>query len=423
MLLLVGADDEFARHRRRCATRYELAVVTLPLSRARLYVTLKNYLDLVALRAREAERGRIGRALPLRARRADRDLARHLVGARHRQAARPHPREERATSPAPTPARSTSSRGSRSIRASATLRFMVSQNDSVKIDFSRVHASRRREVDRRARRDLAPADQHPRSVSARAADRIRGASARQEFDRDRLPDALDAHGADGQPARRGHRRHPAHQQAQRERRAPQLLRRRSTSTSGWCRSTSAARSCSTTLAAQAGISLENTLLVRGHPAAVRGLRQRVGDRDRIARSDHLGPFAARGHSSPSGWRRWSIARPGPITSQHFTDDDLKEIEYAALLHDFGKVGVREKVLVKAKKLYERRARHRCCSASTTSASRSRPTRARGKLELVLREGAAAAERRFAELDAEEQAAAGRSSTSSSPSSSSRTSRR
>ena len=35
----------------------------------------------------------------------------------------------------------------------------------------------------------------------------------------------------------------------------------------------------------------------------------------------------------------------------FSLDDLKQIEYAALLHDFGKVGVREHVLVKAKKLY------------------------------------------------------------------------
>ena len=30
---------------------------------------------------------------------------------------------------------------------------------------------------------------------------------------------------------------------------------------------------------------------------------------------------------------------------------MKEIRYASLLHDFGKVGVREHVLVKAKKLY------------------------------------------------------------------------
>ena len=30
---------------------------------------------------------------------------------------------------------------------------------------------------------------------------------------------------------------------------------------------------------------------------------------------------------------------------------MREIRYASLLHDFGKVGVREEVLVKAKKLY------------------------------------------------------------------------
>ena len=35
----------------------------------------------------------------------------------------------------------------------------------------------------------------------------------------------------------------------------------------------------------------------------------------------------------------------------FTRTEMKEIRYASLLHDFGKVGVREEVLVKAKKLY------------------------------------------------------------------------
>jgi response regulator RpfG family c-di-GMP phosphodiesterase len=35
----------------------------------------------------------------------------------------------------------------------------------------------------------------------------------------------------------------------------------------------------------------------------------------------------------------------------FTREQLREIRYAGLLHDFGKVGVREQVLVKAKKLY------------------------------------------------------------------------
>ena len=35
----------------------------------------------------------------------------------------------------------------------------------------------------------------------------------------------------------------------------------------------------------------------------------------------------------------------------FTETQLKELRYAALLHDFGKIGVREHVLVKAKKLF------------------------------------------------------------------------
>lgn len=42
---------------------------------------------------------------------------------------------------------------------------------------------------------------------------------------------------------------------------------------------------------------------------------------------------------------------GPLRNLHFTRADMQEIRYAALLHDFGKVGVRENVLVKAKKLY------------------------------------------------------------------------
>jgi HD-GYP domain-containing protein (c-di-GMP phosphodiesterase class II) len=46
------------------------------------------------------------------------------------------------------------------------------------------------------------------------------------------------------------------------------------------------------------------------------------------------------------------APPPEHKDVRFSDDDLKEVRYAALLHDFGKVGVREHVLVKANKLYE-----------------------------------------------------------------------
>jgi HD-GYP domain-containing protein (c-di-GMP phosphodiesterase class II) len=42
---------------------------------------------------------------------------------------------------------------------------------------------------------------------------------------------------------------------------------------------------------------------------------------------------------------------GPYRDTRFSREELREIRYAGLLHDFGKVGVREQVLVKQKKLY------------------------------------------------------------------------
>ncbi len=43
---------------------------------------------------------------------------------------------------------------------------------------------------------------------------------------------------------------------------------------------------------------------------------------------------------------------GPYKGVQFSKDQIREIRYAGLLHDFGKVGVRERVLVKQKKLYD-----------------------------------------------------------------------
>ncbi len=42
---------------------------------------------------------------------------------------------------------------------------------------------------------------------------------------------------------------------------------------------------------------------------------------------------------------------GPYREVRWQREDLREIEYASVLHDFGKIGVREHVLVKAKKLF------------------------------------------------------------------------
>jgi response regulator RpfG family c-di-GMP phosphodiesterase len=55
---------------------------------------------------------------------------------------------------------------------------------------------------------------------------------------------------------------------------------------------------------------------------------------------------------------------GPLASVHFSREDVEQIKYASLLHDFGKIGVPEDVLLKAKKLppnrallFEQRIRH------------------------------------------------------------------
>ena len=43
--------------------------------------------------------------------------------------------------------------------------------------------------------------------------------------------------------------------------------------------------------------------------------------------------------------------PEAYRGLRFSHDEMTQLRYAALLHDFGKVGVREKVLIKGKKLY------------------------------------------------------------------------
>lgn len=50
-------------------------------------------------------------------------------------------------------------------------------------------------------------------------------------------------------------------------------------------------------------------------------------------------------------RATTECQTGVYRSVRFKEEEIRELEYAALLHDFGKIGVREEVLVKAKKLY------------------------------------------------------------------------
>lgn len=106
------------------------------------------------------------------------------------------------------------------------------------------------------------------------------------------------------------------------------------------------------VAAQAGISLENTMLYdeirRLFEGFVKASVEAIESRD---------PTTS-GHSRRVADLTVELAKivdaetQGPYKDAHFTPEDLRELEYASLLHDFGKIGVREKVLVKAKKLYD-----------------------------------------------------------------------
>ena len=106
-----------------------------------------------------------------------------------------------------------------------------------------------------------------------------------------------------------------------------------------------------TLASQAGIALENAVLYEEIERMLEGfVRASV---DAIEQRD---PTTS-GHSLRVAELTVGLAKAveragsGPYKDIAFTRDDLRELSYASLLHDFGKIGVREQVLVKAKKLY------------------------------------------------------------------------
>jgi HD-GYP domain-containing protein (c-di-GMP phosphodiesterase class II) len=105
------------------------------------------------------------------------------------------------------------------------------------------------------------------------------------------------------------------------------------------------------LAAQAGISLENAMLLeeirRIFEGFVNASVEAIESRD---------PTTS-GHSRRVADLTIGLAKAvervetGPYREVTWSAEDLREIEYASLLHDFGKIGVNEHVLVKAKKLY------------------------------------------------------------------------
>jgi len=104
------------------------------------------------------------------------------------------------------------------------------------------------------------------------------------------------------------------------------------------------------LAGQAGVAIKNAnlrkdievLFEKFVDASVKAIEQR----DPVTRG-HSGRVA---ELTVGLAEAVNATQDGPLGPVFFTDRQLREIRYASLLHDFGKVGVREQVLVKSKKL-------------------------------------------------------------------------
>ncbi|HVR03705.1 MAG TPA: GAF domain-containing protein, partial [Polyangia bacterium] len=106
------------------------------------------------------------------------------------------------------------------------------------------------------------------------------------------------------------------------------------------------------LASQAGLSLENAMLYEEIKDLFEGFVeasvQAIESRDPTT-SGHSRRVAT---LSVELAERVDAVGDGPLRDVRFSPTSLKQLEYAGVLHDFGKVGVREKVLIKAKKLYD-----------------------------------------------------------------------
>ena len=110
------------------------------------------------------------------------------------------------------------------------------------------------------------------------------------------------------------------------------------------------RDLAASLASQAAVALENSRLYQSIQMLFEGFVQAS-----VTAIESRDPTTS-GHSFRVADFTVALATAvdradhGVFRGVRFSHDEMKEIRYASLLHDFGKVGVREEVLVKAKKL-------------------------------------------------------------------------
>jgi HD-GYP domain-containing protein (c-di-GMP phosphodiesterase class II) len=104
------------------------------------------------------------------------------------------------------------------------------------------------------------------------------------------------------------------------------------------------------IASQAAVAIDNKTLLDSIQALFDGFVQAS-----VTAIEQRDPSTA-GHSGRVETLTASLASAvtkiavGKYRDVYLSDDQLKELRYACLLHDFGKVGVREHILIKAKKL-------------------------------------------------------------------------
>jgi len=135
------------------------------------------------------------------------------------------------------------------------------------------------------------------------------------------------------------------------------------------------RELAKSLASQAGVAIENARLMEDIKVAMGNLKvandelhkakQQIEDLFEAfvrtcAKAIEARDNALSGHTDRIALYALSVARKlneistGPLAPFKFTDTELKALKYAAILHDFGKIGVREEILWKSSRLKSER---------------------------------------------------------------------